>query len=53
LFPTVRTKDWCGEFIPHADRVRDCCRDDANAALDAASHDDATDADVTRLTSNA
>ncbi|QDV62629.1 hypothetical protein [Crateriforma conspicua] len=43
LFPIVIACDWCGEFRP---RLASFAITDANAELDAAAHEDATDAAV-------
>ena len=44
VFPIVIACDWCGEFRPRAARVGHGHEDEANAAFDLASHEDATDA---------
>ena len=41
-FPSVADDDWCGEFVEWPAPLGQCREDDANAAFDAAAHDDAT-----------
>ncbi|QDT60609.1 hypothetical protein SV7mr_31330 [Stieleria bergensis] len=48
-FPTVEANDWCGQFAPRAAFGGQRRVDQANAALDTASHQDATDAAVCGL----
>ena len=41
IFPTVKAKDWCGEFAPSAEFADQRRDDEANAAFDAAARHDA------------
>ena len=52
VFPGVMENDWCGEFAPQTATMPPRREDQANAAFDAASHEDATDADVRGLAGN-
>ncbi len=42
VFPTVKARDWCGEFAPRLAQVGVTRHDEANAAFDAASQEDTT-----------
>ena len=44
VHPIVAGDRWCGEFAPLAAKLRICRNEEANAAFDAASRHDATDA---------
>jgi hypothetical protein len=46
MFPIVIACDWCGDFQPRRPTLPTCCVDQANAAFDSASQQDAPDAAV-------
>lgn len=50
VFPTVKASYWCGEFAPCFVQVDVSRHDEANAAFDAASQEDATVANVGAVT---
>ena len=43
VFPVVSETDWCGEFVSWPAPLGSRAEDEANAAFDAATDDDATD----------
>lgn len=45
-FPSVANEDWCGEFVEWPAPLGERATNQANAAFDAASQQDATDANV-------
>ncbi|XZE55788.1 hypothetical protein SH139x_001814 [Planctomycetaceae bacterium SH139] len=51
-FPIVIACDWCGEFAPRGGMPAHARDIEANAAFDAASHEDATNAAVCDLAAN-
>lgn len=52
VFPSVMEDDWCGEFAPRRNTPAHRRDIEANAAFDAASHEDATDAAVCDFAGN-
>ncbi len=50
VFPVVSENDWCGEFVEWPARSAQRATHEANAAFDAAAHEDATRGPVWRPT---